>query len=72
MQASEPVPSPELVALMELATHPDALYWAHECGWVPGTGHCRNRPCAGECLFRPQCGAEARRVVRTRRRRRKM
>jgi hypothetical protein len=33
---------------MELATHPDALYWAHECGWVAGTGHCRNRPCAGE------------------------
>jgi hypothetical protein len=71
MPASEHVPSPELAALIELTAHPDALRWAHECGWVPGTGHCRNRGCASECLFRPQREAEARQVVRARRRRRK-
>jgi hypothetical protein len=71
MPASEPGPSPDLVKLIELAQHPDALRWAHECGWVPGTGHCRNRGCASECLFRPQREAEARGIVRARRRRRK-
>lgn len=72
MQAPEPVPSPNLVALIELAADPDALYWAHECGWVPGTGHCRNGACATECLLLPQRRAEARRIARTRRRRRRM
>ena len=71
MPAPEPILSPELAALIELAGHPDALRWAHECGWVPGTGHCRNRDCSTECLFQPQREAEARRIVRTRRRRRK-
>ena len=45
MPAFEPGPSPELITLIELAAHPDALRWAHECGWLPGTGHCRNRDC---------------------------
>src|SRR4051794_21105227 len=71
MPAPEPILSPELAALIELAGHPDTLRWAHECGWVPGTGHCRNRDCSTECLFQPQREAEARRIVRTRRRRRK-
>ena len=71
MLVSEPGLSPELVKLIELAAHPDALRWAHECGWVPGTGHCRNRACASECLFREQRDAEARQVIRARRRRRK-
>lgn len=71
MPASEPGLSPDLVKLIELAAHPDALRWAHECGWIPGTGHCRNRGCASECLFRTQREAEARRIVRARRRRRK-
>jgi hypothetical protein len=71
MPALEPGLSPELVTLIELAAHPDALRWAHECGWIPGTGHCRNRGCTSECLFRTQREAEARRVVRARRRRRK-
>jgi hypothetical protein len=69
MLVSEPGLSPELVKLIELAAHPDALRWAHECGWVPGTGHCRNRACASECLFREQRDAEARQVIRARRRR---
>jgi len=71
MPAPDHVPSPELAALIELAAHPDALRWARECGWIPGTGHCRNRGCADECLFRPQREAEARRVIRDRRQRRK-
>ena len=71
MPAFEPGPSPELITLIELAAHPDALRWAHECGWLPGTGHCRNRDCASECLFRTEREAEARRVIRARRRRRK-
>ena len=71
MPAAESDTSPELVKLIELALHPDALHWAHECGWVPGTGHCRRRGCASECLFRPEREAEGRRLVRSRRRRRK-
>lgn len=71
MPASEAGLSPDLVNLVELAAHPDALRWAHECGWVPGTGHCLTRDCASECLFRMQREAEARQVVRARRHRRK-
>ena len=71
MRTREHVSSPELAALIELAAHPDALHWANECGWLPGTGHCRNRDCASECLFRPQREAEARRIVRVRRRRKR-
>lgn len=70
MAAPEPVSSPDLVNLIELAAHPDALRWAHECGWAPGTGHCLTRDCASECLFRMQREAEARQIVRARRRRR--
>jgi hypothetical protein len=69
MPAAEPGPSPELLQFIELASHPDALHWAHECGWVPGTGHCRQRDCASACLFRPQREAEAGRILRIRRRR---
>lgn len=54
----------------ELAVAPDAAYWARICSWVPGTGHCRNRACAGECLFHPQREAEAEAIRRDRRRRR--
>ncbi len=72
MAAPEPVSSPDLVNLIELAAHPDALHWAHECGWVPGTGHCLDRDCASECLFRTQREAEARQIVRARRQRRKV
>jgi len=71
MPASQPILSPDLVKLVELTAHPDALHWAHECGWVPGSGHCLTRDCASECLFRPQREAEARQVIRARRRRRK-
>ena len=71
MPVSEPGLSPDLVKLIELAAHPDALRWAHECGWFPGTGHCRTRDCASECLFREQREAEARQIFRDRRRRRK-
>lgn len=54
----------------ELAAAPDALRWAQICGWVPGTGHCTDRACAGDCLFHPQREAEAWSISRDRRRRR--
>jgi hypothetical protein len=54
----------------ELAADPDASHWARNCAWVPGTGHCSNRPCSTACLFRAQRTAEAERVARSRRRRR--
>ncbi|HML10407.1 MAG TPA: hypothetical protein VK432_06060 [Stellaceae bacterium] len=54
----------------ELAREPDAPFWAAACGWVPGTGHCRNRDCAEACLFASQRVAEARRIARWRRLRR--
>jgi hypothetical protein len=63
-----PIPSP----IAELAADPEAARWARDCAWVPGTGHCRNRPCSAACLFRPQRVAEARRVLRWRRRRRQI
>lgn len=63
--------SPDLLPYAEnLAAEPDALRWARECAWVPGTGHCRNRNCDPACLFRPQREAEAIRVRRWRRLRR--
>jgi hypothetical protein len=61
-------PLPCLVA--ELAADPEAPRWARDCAWVPGTGHCRNRPCGTACLFRAQRKAEAEHVMRSRRRRR--
>jgi len=69
LPASEPSPLSALRAA-ELAANPEAEYWAAACGWVPGTGHCRNRDCGSECLFQAQCETEARQVVRQRRRRR--
>jgi hypothetical protein len=54
----------------ELACEPDAPFWAEACGWVPGTGHCRNSECGAACLFAPQRAAEAHRVARWRRLRR--
>ena len=53
-----------------LAEQPGSLRWARLCGWVPGTGHCRNRPCDEACVFRLQRLAEARHVSRWRRLRR--
>jgi len=54
----------------EIAAAPEALFWAGECGWVPGTGHCRNRGCDRRCTFSDQREAEAHCIVRDRRRRR--
>lgn len=54
----------------DLALQPMAAFWAETCGWVPGTGHCRNRDCRQACLFEPQRAAEAQKIVRRRRSRR--
>jgi hypothetical protein len=54
----------------ELAADPQARRWALDCAWMPGTGHCRNRPCAAACLFRAQRKSEAERLMRLRRLRR--
>ena len=54
----------------EMAAGPEADYWASRCGWVPGTGYCRNRDCGAACLFGPQCETEARHVKARRRERR--
>jgi hypothetical protein len=56
--------------IAELAADPEAVRWARDCAWVPGTGYCRNRPCSGRCLFRPQREAELRRLKQARQRRR--
>jgi len=64
--ALAPFPSP----IAELAADPEAQRWARDCAWLPGTGHCRNRPCSLACLFRHQRLAEARRILRWRRIRR--
>lgn len=63
---------PPLIAefIAELAQEPDAAFWAEACGWVPGTGHCRNRDCASACLFAAQRTAELGRIARRRRLRR--
>jgi len=69
--AVTPTDAPALAArVRELAAAPDAMHWARVCGWVPGTGHCRDRACAGDCLFDPQRDAEAQSIRRDRRRRR--
>ncbi len=62
--------APNLSRVAELAADPQAPRWARDCGWVPGTGHCRNRRCGTACLFHTQREAEAERVMRARRRRR--
>lgn len=54
----------------DLASDPEGLHWARECGWVPGTGHCRNRPCGDRCLFRAGRQTEAALVHRSRQLRR--
>jgi hypothetical protein len=54
----------------ELAASPAAAHWAGHCEWLPGTGHCRNRDCAADCLFRPQRDAETTEIIGRRRRRR--
>ena len=64
--ALAPLSSP----IAEFAADPEAQRWARDCAWIPGTGHCRNRPCSTACLFRPQRVAQARRVLRWRRMRR--
>jgi hypothetical protein len=56
--------------IAEIIADPEAGRWARDCAWVPGTGHCRNRPCSAACLFRGQRTAELARVVRWRRERR--
>jgi hypothetical protein len=63
-------PPRALPAVAELAHEPAAAFWAEACGWVPGTGHCRNRDCTAACLFEAQCAAETRRITRWRRLRR--
>ncbi|MGE5269489.1 MAG: hypothetical protein ACM3JG_07435 [Thiohalocapsa sp.] len=55
----------------DIAAEPDALRWARDCGWLPGTGYCRNHPCGRDCLFRPQREAESLRLVESRRQRRR-
>jgi hypothetical protein len=65
--ADRPEPPPRAERLAEL---PAAARWARLCGWVPGTGHCRNRTCEEACVFRGQRLAEAFRVSRWRRLRR--
>jgi hypothetical protein len=70
MAASEAGRSNFLSRVSNLAAEPDAASWAGACGWIPGTGHCRNRDCSGACLFQPQREADARRVQRWRRLRR--
>jgi hypothetical protein len=53
-----------------LAEQPGAALWALLCGWVPGTGYCRNRQCDEACVFRTQRLGEAHFVSRWRRLRR--
>jgi len=69
---SDAAPMPALLParVLALAAHPGASIWARECGWVPGTGYCRRRPCSVACVFRDQIMAEADRIAGTRRIRR--
>jgi hypothetical protein len=55
----------------DLASEPGATHWAGDCGWVPGSGHCRNRPCSPDCVFREQREMEASRIEHERRQRRR-
>jgi hypothetical protein len=63
-EAATPTPAERLAA------EPGAPRWAELCAWVPGTGHCRDRDCREDCIFRAQCAAEAARMARWRRLRR--
>lgn len=63
--------SPALASFIEeVADHLEAPRWARDCGWVPGTGHCRSRPCEPACLFRRRREDEAASVRRSRQERR--
>jgi hypothetical protein len=55
----------------DLASEPDAARWARDCAWVPGSGHCRNRPCNDVCPFRAHRETEASRIEHARRLRRR-
>jgi hypothetical protein len=44
--------------------------WAHDCGWIPGSGYCRNLDCGRACTFHAQREADAMRVRRHRQQRR--
>ena len=61
----------EEAPLGEIIAHPDAVYWARECRWVPGSGYCRKDPCEEACAFRRQREIEAARIARSRRQRRR-
>ncbi len=63
--------TPGVTPVAELAADPEAPGWARHCGWVPGTGYCRNRRCGPACVFRSQREAEARRIGRSRQLRRR-
>jgi len=67
---SGPAPALLRARVVALAARPGATFWARECGWVPGTGYCRRRPCSGACVFRDQNRSEANRIAGTRRIRR--
>jgi hypothetical protein len=56
--------------IAELVGDPEVSRWAHDCGWMPGTGMCRNRACEPECLFREQRRIEAAGIEHLRRQRR--
>ena len=43
--------SPSATAIRRLAALPEAEHWAHDCGWLPGTGYCLQRDCAAACIF---------------------
>jgi len=62
--------TPTVSPVAELAADPEAPAWARDCGWVPGTGYCRNRRCGPACLFCSQREAEAQRLQRSRQLRR--
>ena len=57
--------------IAEFIADPDAPRWAHDCGWVPGTGSCTNHPCSPECLFRDERETEASRIGHERRQNRR-
>ncbi|HTZ35106.1 MAG TPA: hypothetical protein VMB84_03710 [Stellaceae bacterium] len=72
MSAFRPGPPDAARQAAELASAPDASYWAESCGWVPGTGHCRQPACSAACTFHAQRTAEAHGVARWRRLRRRI
>jgi len=59
-----------LLPVEELARLPDALFWAEHCGWLPGSGYCRDYGCKPECIFRSLFLAEKQSIMRRRRSRR--